>query len=39
MLNKKSLESEHPNEFAECIVEGKATEALVVNPGLKALAD
>ena len=32
ILDKKELQKKHPDEFNSCIVEGKATEALIVDP-------
>jgi hypothetical protein len=31
-IDKKSLQAEHPAEYDECVFEGKATEALIVEP-------
>ena len=35
-LNKKDLQAEYPFEYESCIIEGKATEALIVEPKVAA---
>jgi hypothetical protein len=32
ILDKKLLLTDHPEEYNKCVVEGKATEALIVEP-------
>ena len=31
-FDKKSVQTNHPDEYNECVIEGKATEALIVEP-------
>ena len=35
-LNKKKLQADHPTEYESCVFEGKATEALIVEPKVAA---
>jgi len=32
IFDKKSVQTNHPDEYNECVIEGKATEALIVEP-------
>jgi hypothetical protein len=39
IFDKKSLQTEHPDEYNECVIEGKATEALIVEPKAALVGD
>ena len=32
VLDKKSLQEDYPSEYSDCVIEGKATQALIVDP-------
>jgi hypothetical protein len=36
ILDKKTLQANHPEEYSECMVEGKSTEALIIDPKIAA---
>jgi hypothetical protein len=39
VLDKKSLQDDYPSEYNDCVIEGKATQALIVNPKMAGVSN